>query len=147
MLVVGSKRMSNADVSDSSGDERVFWEYTPKAVRLVAAYKNAFPNLFAALSKAPDERFYDSKKVFGPKGDEMCAKVLEWLKGVETAAMPRLPQTTDAMPVAAVHAVQRAADVRSSTQASQPWCSPVGVADELLSSLPVALRLLSRTKN
>ena len=115
VLVVGSKRMSNADVSDSSGDERVFWEYTPKAVRLVAAYKNAFPNLFAALSKAPDERFYDSKKVFGPKGDEMCAKVLEWLKGVETAAMPRLPQTTDAMPVAAVHAVQRAADVRSST--------------------------------
>ncbi len=115
VLVIGSNRMSNSEVSDSSGDERVFWEYTPKAVRLVAAYKNAFPNLFAAISKAPDERFYDAKKVFGPKGDEMCARVLEWLKGVETAAMPRLPQTTDAMPVAAVHAVQRAADVRSST--------------------------------
>ncbi len=116
VLVVGSKRMSNSDVSDSSGDdEKVFWEYTPKAVRLVAAYKNAFPNLFAVMSKAPNERFYDAKKVFGPKGDEICAKVLEWLKGVETASMPRLPHTTDAMPVAAVHAVQRAADVRFST--------------------------------
>jgi hypothetical protein len=116
VLVVGSKRMSNSNVSDSSGDdEKVFWEYTPKAVRLVAAYKNAFPTLFSAMSKAPNERFYDAKKVFGPKGDEVCAKVLEWLKGVETASMPRLPETTDAMPVAAVHAVQRAADVRIST--------------------------------
>ena len=117
VLVVGSKRMSTTDESDSGGDEnrRVFWEYTPKAVRLVAAYKNAFPHLFAAISKAPDERFYDAKKVFGPKGEELCAKVLEWLKSTETATMPRLPHTTDAMPVAAVHAVQRAADVRSAT--------------------------------
>ncbi|KAL7542662.1 hypothetical protein ACHAXR_012108 [Thalassiosira sp. AJA248-18] len=117
VLVVGSKRMSTSNEFDSGGDEkqRVFWEYTPKAVRLIAAYKNAFPHLFAALSKAPEERSYDAKRVFGPKGDGMCAKVLEWLKGNETAAMPRLPHTTDAMPVAAVHAVQRAADVRSST--------------------------------
>mmetsp|Transcript_9545 Transcript_9545/g.21532 ORF Transcript_9545/g.21532 Transcript_9545/m.21532 type:complete len:1579 (+) Transcript_9545:123-4859(+) len=117
VLVVGSKRMSNAEGSDSGGEEkqRVIWEYTPKAVRLVAAYKNAFPHLFAALSKAPEERSYDAKRVFGPKGEVMCAKVLEWLKSTETAAMPRLPHNTDAMPAAAVHAVQRAADVRSST--------------------------------
>ena len=117
VLVVGSKRMSTTDESKSNGEEkeRVYWEYTPKAVRLVAAYKNAFPHLFAAIAKAPEERFYDAKRVFGPKGEQMCAKVLEWLKATETAAMPRFPHTTDAMPVAAVHAVQRAADVRSST--------------------------------
>jgi len=117
VLVIGSKRMSNAEESHSAGAEnqRVIWEYTPKAVRLVAAYKNAFPNLFAAIAKAPEERFYDAKRVFGRKGDEMCREVLEWLKSNETAAMPRLPHTTDAMPVAAVHAVQRAADVRTST--------------------------------
>lgn len=115
VLVVGSKRMSTNDDSDSDDNQkqRVIWEYTPKAVRLVAAYKNAFPRLFAALTKAPDEKFYDSKKVFGPKGEDVCATVLEWLKGVETATIPRLPYTTDAMPVPAVHAVQRAADVRA----------------------------------
>jgi hypothetical protein len=116
VLVVGSKRMSsNTAESEATGDERVFWEYTPKAIRLVAAYKSAFPNLFAALAKAPDERFYDAMKVFGPKGEEMCGKVLDWIKAAETSAMPRLPPTTEAMPVAAVHAVQRAADVRTST--------------------------------
>ena len=118
VLVVGSKRMSTTDEPDAAAGgekQRVFWEYTPKAVRLVASYKNAFPHLFAALAKAPEERSYDAKRVFGPKGEEMCAKVLEWLKGTETASMPRLPHTTDAMPVAAVHAAQRAADVRTST--------------------------------
>ena len=117
VLVVGSKRMSNADDSGSGEDEkeRVMWEFTPKAVRLVAAYKNAYPQLFAALAKAPDERFYSARKVFGPKGDDLLPKVREWLNGVETAKMPRLPDNTEAMPVAAVHAVQRAADVRTAT--------------------------------
>jgi len=118
VLVVGSKRMSASDEDfDSAGEEkkRTIWEFTPKAVRLVAAYKNAFPHLFAALARDPDERFYDAKKVFGPKGEETCARVLQWLKATETAAMPRLPDKTEAMPVAAVHAVQRAADVRSAS--------------------------------
>ena len=115
VLIVGSKRMSNTDDSDSDGNQkqRVIWEYTPKAVRLVAAYKNAFHRLFAAIAKDPDAKYYDSKKVFGSKGEDVCSTVLEWLKGVETAAIPRLPFTTDAMPLPAVHAVQRAADVRT----------------------------------
>ena len=118
VLVVGSKRMSTTDdSSDGDGKKRVMWEYTPNAVRLVAAYKNTFPQLFAAISREPEERSYDAKRVFGPKGGAMCAKVLEWLKSSETADMPRLPHSTEAMPVAAVHAVQRAADVRSSTLA------------------------------
>lgn len=115
VLVIGSKRMANSEDQNGGDNQRVIWEYTPKAVRLVAAYKNTFPQLFAAIAKAPEERFYEARRVFGPKGDVMCAKVLEWLKSNETAAMPRLPPTTDAMPVAAVHAVQRAADVRTST--------------------------------
>lgn len=82
-------------------------------MRLVAAYKIAFPNLFVALSKAPEERFYDAKRVFGPNGEEILPKVLDWLRSIETARMPRIPASTDAMPVAAVHAVQRAADVRN----------------------------------
>eukprot|EP00569_Conticribra_weissflogii_P007667 CAMPEP_0171333012 /NCGR_PEP_ID=MMETSP0878-20121228/3752_1 /TAXON_ID=67004 /ORGANISM="Thalassiosira weissflogii, Strain CCMP1336" /LENGTH=1566 /DNA_ID=CAMNT_0011833895 /DNA_START=148 /DNA_END=4848 /DNA_ORIENTATION=+ len=116
VLVVGSKRMSSIDDSGDSGEdekEKVIWEYTPKAVRLVAAYKNAFPQLFAAIAKAPNERFYDAKKIFGPKGEDICAKVRDWLNGAETAKIPRLPSNTEAMPVAAVHAVQRAADVRT----------------------------------
>mmetsp|Transcript_26308 Transcript_26308/g.77783 ORF Transcript_26308/g.77783 Transcript_26308/m.77783 type:complete len:1519 (-) Transcript_26308:88-4644(-) len=111
VLVVGSKR-SALTGSDDDEDGRVIWEFTPKAVRLVAAYKQKFPQLFAALAKNVNERKYNAKRVLGPKGNELLPKIREWLNNVETAKIPRLPCTTQAMPFAAISAVQRAADIR-----------------------------------
>lgn len=119
LLVVGSKRAGESadDDTDEKGEQgKIIWEYTPKAVRLVAAYKQKFPRLFAAISKYPNERFYDAKKIFGSKGEEMLKNIREWLDDVETAKIPRMPSSTEAMTLAAVAAVQRAADVRQAAQ-------------------------------
>ena len=105
---------------DKSGENkpppRIFWEYTPKAIRLIAAYRQKFPLLFAGLTKAPNERFYKAKSLLGPKGDELLPKIREWLNNIETAKIPRTPCSTEAMPYSAVSAVQRAADVRTAAR-------------------------------
>jgi len=111
VLVVGSRANSSSD-GEKGGREKIVFEYTPKAVRLVAAYRQKFPQLFAALCKNPRERFYEAKQVFGPNGEAMLPKVRNWLNDIETAKIPRMPSTTEAMPLTAVAAVERAADVR-----------------------------------
>jgi len=117
LLVIGSTR--NGSGQEEEQRPKILWEFTPKAVRLVAAFKQKFPQLFAAVSKYPDERFYDARQVFGPKGAEMLPKIREWLNNIETAKIPRTPTSTDAMPMAAVQAVQRAADVRTAALEQQ----------------------------
>ena len=113
LLVVGSKR------TDDESDKRTIWEYTPKAVRLVAAYKQKYPQLFAALARYPNERKYDARNVFGSKGNDTLTKIRDWLNNVETAKIPRIPSNTESMPIMAIAAVQRAADVRKAAQERQ----------------------------
>ena len=117
VLVVGNQR-SETPGKNGNGNGKVkgvIWEYTPKAIRLVAAYKQNFPKLFAAICKKPNERSYEASSL-GPEGDKELKKIREWLDNVETAKMPRTPCSTEAMPFNAVAAVQRAADVRNAAQ-------------------------------
>ena len=112
LLVVGSKK-SSISSNEKNGD--IFWQYTPKAIRLVAAYREAFPELFVALNKASaNERNYDARSMMGSKGVELLPKVLQWLKSIETATLPRVPTSSISMPKNAVLAIQRAAEVRNS---------------------------------
>jgi hypothetical protein len=115
VLVVGNQERSETPDSRANNSKGVIWEYTPKAVRLVAAYKQEFPKLFAAICRRPNEKSYDASAL-GPDGDKELKKIREWLNNVETAKMPRTPCTTEAMPNNAVAAIQRAADVRTSAQ-------------------------------
>lgn len=112
LLVVGNQRSDTPSSNGIDGKQGAIWEYTPKAIRLVAAYKQAFPKLFAALAKNPNERSYEAN-ILGLNGDTELKRIREWLNTVETAKMPRTPCTTEAMPINAVAAVQRAADVRN----------------------------------
>lgn len=109
LLVIGS---SDPDGGDDGG-ERIIWEYTPKAIRLIESYRQKFPQLFAALKKMPDEKKYDAQKVFGPNGESWLPLIRSWLDNHETAKIPRSPVTTDSMSYEAIAAVQKAADVRS----------------------------------
>lgn len=109
LLVIGSE--GKAD--DENKEERIQWEYTPKAVRLVATYKKKFPQLFAELAKNPNEKKYDATKVFGPNGEAWLPVVREWLNNHESAKMPRTPTSTEAMSAEAVAAVEKAASVRT----------------------------------
>lgn len=109
LLVVGSKRAEG----EERANEKIQWEYTPRAIRLVSLYRQKFPQLFTALGKQPNERKYDATRMFGPKGPELLQQIREWLNTVETAKVPRTPISTDAMPTEAIQAVQKTADIRS----------------------------------
>jgi len=113
VLVVGSKQHSSIESEDKEMIGNYVWEFSPKAVKLIAAYMQLFPALFAAVQNAPNDRAYDTKAL-GPSGSQSLGKIREWLDTVETAKLPRIPCTTSAMPPTAVKAVQHAADVRHS---------------------------------
>lgn len=119
VLVVGNQRSEtpgkNQNGNGNSKSKGIIWEYTPKAIRLVAAYKQQFPKLFAAICRKPNERSYEAS-ILGADGDKELKKIREWLDNIETAKMPRTPCSTEAMPLHAVAAVQRAADVRNAAQ-------------------------------
>ena len=111
VLVIGSERT----VADGHGrpEERVVWEYTPKAIRLVNEYRQKFPQLFAALVRMPNEKKYDATKVFGPNGADWLPVIREWLNNVESAKLPRTPISTETMTKEAISAVEKAASVRN----------------------------------
>ena len=109
LLVIGS----NANEDDDDKDERIQWEYTPKAIRLIELYRKNFPQLFTQLAKMPNEKRYDANAVFGPNGEAWLPVIREWLNGIETAKLPRTPISTESMSYEAVAAVQKAADVRT----------------------------------
>jgi hypothetical protein len=113
LLVVGSSRKQSFNDADEEREEKIVWEYTPKAIRLVNEYRQKFPQLFNGLMRQPNERKYEAKKIFGPNGEEWLSLIREWLNNIETAKLPRSPVTTEAMPAEAVAAVERAADVRT----------------------------------
>jgi Exoribonuclease Xrn1 D1 domain/Xrn1 SH3-like domain len=109
VLVVGSRPLFD----DDAEEERIQWEYSPKAIRLVEAYRKKFPQLFAALNKKPNERKYDANEVFGPNGEKSLAVVREWLDNHESAKLPRSKVSTELMSYEASAAVEKAASVRA----------------------------------
>ncbi len=122
VLVVGNDRSDTPNNSSSMNNNNnkgnFIWEYTPKAIRLIAAFKQQFPKVFQVISKNPNERSYEARAL-GPNGTEELKKIREWLNSIETAKIPRTPCTTESMPTAAVTSVQRAADVRTAAQEQQ----------------------------
>mmetsp|Transcript_30068 Transcript_30068/g.72162 ORF Transcript_30068/g.72162 Transcript_30068/m.72162 type:complete len:1544 (+) Transcript_30068:2-4633(+) len=112
LLVIGSARTGQSG-NDERPDERIQWEFTPKAIRLVNEYRQKFPQLFTALVRMPNEKKYDVTKVFGPNGADWLPVIREWLNGIESAKLPRTPISTDTMSQEAVVAVEKAADVRN----------------------------------
>jgi 5'-3' exoribonuclease 1 len=108
LQVVGSR-----GATDEHCNERIIWEYSTKAVRLVESYKKQFPELFIAITKNPNEKRYDANEVFGQHGEDCLLLVRKWLDKRESAKLPRIPITTEAMSYEAAAAVQKAADVRS----------------------------------
>jgi len=108
LLVVGSTRPAEGE----DREERIQWEYSPKAIKLVSLYKQKFPRLFQSLASQVREKKHTAIDLFGADGEKMLPKVREWLNGVETAKLPRSPLSTEALPKEAVLAVERAADAR-----------------------------------
>ena len=95
--------------------DRLEWELSPKAIRLVSSYMVKYPHMFEELKKRPNERFYDAKTLFPGSGnaEQKLVDCKKWVDQVETAKIPRVVATTAAMGRDAVLALERAAEVRS----------------------------------
>ncbi|KAJ1456723.1 XRN 5'-3' exonuclease N-terminus-domain-containing protein [Pelagophyceae sp. CCMP2097] len=148
--IVGS-RQENASAAPKKG-VKVF-EYSAAAIRAVAAYAEAFPELFDALSARLDDDGDGSakkKKAPPPKrgprrddddddvvkfesaravyGDDDAAEALSaacaWLANLPLAGVPRMPTSTYALSAAAVAAVQRAADKCAAARRGAPSAPP-----------------------
>ena len=111
LRVVGSKPREPNDAAAT--DDRIVWEYAPKAIRLIEAYRARFPQLFSVLAQYPNEKKYDANTVFGQGGESWLPTIREWLNSLESAKLPRSPVTTQSMSYEAVAAVQKASDVRA----------------------------------
>mmetsp|Transcript_20065 Transcript_20065/g.28834 ORF Transcript_20065/g.28834 Transcript_20065/m.28834 type:complete len:1503 (+) Transcript_20065:75-4583(+) len=98
------------------------WEYSEKAIDLIMAYKQEFPNLFQKLQSLQNQRKYSAKDLFGVSGQEaeaMLDKVQLWIKSQPTHSLPRSPLSTISMSKDAIRAVERAVDVRRSAEGNQ----------------------------
>lgn len=119
--------------SDAPRDVRrgTRFEYSAKAIRLVATYLKHFPAVFDAVGDVlaststdgkaacdvnglPPVTFAAASRIFGHEEPEACLlEVCKWLAGLPTATTARMPISTRAMSPDAVAAVQRAATKRA----------------------------------
>ena len=71
LTVVGSEEAKAASGENSNERKRWDWEYSPKAIRLIANYCSRFPTVIAGLMKDPQARFYSVEQLFGNgKGED-----------------------------------------------------------------------------
>ena len=112
LRVVGSRRSLLGNDSDDEADtNKIVWQYSEKAVRLVGVYRQKFPQLFNALNSSQNVAKYDAKQLFG--SNKSLPEIREWLNNVETAKLPRTPTTTNSLCPSAIMAIQRATEIRN----------------------------------
>lgn len=109
LLVVGSQSLPE----NGDKEERIQWEYTPRAVKLVNEYRQKFPQLFSGIMKNTNEKRYDANAIFGNNGEAWLPIIRDWLDKHESAKIPRLPVTTESMPREAVAKVEKYAAIRN----------------------------------
>jgi 5'-3' exoribonuclease 1 len=120
--VVGQEIGTGEGVTGAGGEvEKSYWEYTARAVALIAEYKTHFPVLFARIESAPHERFYQPATLFGGSATTAALTlkmVGAWLQSQPFYHEPRISLTTLTLSKEAIAAVERAADTRTAATAA-----------------------------
>ena len=105
-----SDRQGGGQNYDSVADSGGSWEYSEKAVALVAAYKKRFPYFFDMLQASPHEYKYPaaslSKTGSSKEGDAVLKEISEWLTTVGTNNLILVPCTSQMMADRGVKAVE-----------------------------------------
>ena len=99
-------RQGYDSVADSGGQ----WEYSEKAVALVAAYKKRFPHFFNMLQANPHEYKYPAASLSptgsAKEGDAILKEITEWLTTVGTNNLILVPCTSQMMADRGVKAIE-----------------------------------------
>jgi hypothetical protein len=82
------------------------WEYTERAIHMVAAYMRQFPFVFELIEKTPGDLYVDMKRF--PGGPDAVVKVCTWLQQLDTYNRPLVPTSTQFMCPDAILAVESA---------------------------------------
>ena len=111
---------------DKKGEEEsvkdaVSWEYSMRAIALLAEYKNTYPLLFEKLKELGYGSKYNAEMLFGPNGKATAEEIHKWIEGQPFSKVPRAPFSTNSMSKDAIKAVERAADVRTTTLKSSEY--------------------------
>jgi 5'-3' exoribonuclease 1 len=127
MLFHGGKDPSEADTkgrynnnrSGGSGgqSERVRWEYSERAIQVVATYKKKFKRVFTTLLAKPEASKFDQKDI-APKQEDFEA-LCRWLQQLQTYKQPLVPHTSETMCHNAVRTVEAAATKQRATSLSE----------------------------
>jgi len=112
--VSGLDPEGGAGVSDvSSYGGSMMWEYSSRAIELIAAYRAKFPQVFKIIEEHGDTIEYEKNEMFPKvaKGKvslfDKCAK---WLEQLDTHHLPLVPVSSKSISRDAIAAVQRASD-------------------------------------
>lgn len=108
--IVGSDSLEVVKSETEAGG----WEYTSRAIALIADYVSRFPKLLESLQRLPYQSKYKPRDLLGDSYLSEVAGITAWMKETGVQALPRTPLTTSMLCIEAVKAVERAADKFSS---------------------------------
>eukprot|EP00981_Chlorochromonas_danica_P000482 scaffold98_cov248-Ochromonas_danica.AAC.23 len=105
--------------------DAIYWEYSSKAILLIAEYLSLFPHVFQALQQLPHQPVYQISDLFGSGGrkglvnsnkltkENTVDPILRWMQSQPFFHIPRSPLTTTSLSREAMAAIERAADVHT----------------------------------
>jgi 5'-3' exoribonuclease 1 len=120
----GKNNKSFSDGNDPSAVSTT-WEYSDRAVQLIAAYKSAFPYIFTNLDKASYSKNYLAKEILGvtctgekaaKEIDAKMEEIKQWLDKQalgKTEQSKHIPITSKYLPIAAIRAIEAAGSIRA----------------------------------
>ncbi|KAK1935585.1 5'-3' exoribonuclease 1 [Phytophthora citrophthora] len=126
---------SNSGGSPTRNGSATAWEYTERAVQLIASYQKEFPEVVRNLSRLPFATTYQGKDVFGineaERVDVKAEAVKQWIEQQHLGASENskhIPITSEYIALNAVRAMEAAGTLRSkerSKAAEEQRAAPV----------------------
>ena len=113
----GNGKFNNRSGGNERQSERVRWEYSERAIQMVATYKKKFKRVFTTLLANPDASKFSVKDI-APKQEDF-ESLCRWLQQLQTYKQPLVPHTSETMCHSAVCTVEAAATKQRATSLSE----------------------------
>uniref|UniRef100_K3W9G5 Uncharacterized protein n=1 Tax=Globisporangium ultimum (strain ATCC 200006 / CBS 805.95 / DAOM BR144) TaxID=431595 RepID=K3W9G5_GLOUD len=111
--------LSQRNGPPAAGNSTV-WEYSERAIKLLAAYKNEFPDVISRLDKLPFGTSYNGKELFGiqdGKQIEVKAELIkQWIEQQQLGSKEHskhIPVSSEYISLSAIRAVEAAGALRA----------------------------------
>lgn len=117
---IGGNGRPSSNPRNGSDGSSTAWEYTERAIQVIAAYKKEFPEVVANLSRLPYSRNYQGTEVFGikdPKKVEVKAELVkQWIESQKLGKKEHskhIPISSQYLSLNAIRAMEAAGSLRA----------------------------------